>query len=54
VFDSDAYDKLFGSAAYDSTAIEDALGFKPHWNFRSALTHIVGSPVGGPGEEGRE
>jgi len=49
VFDSDAYDKLFGSAAYDSTAIEKALGFKPRWDFRSALPHIIGSPAEKPG-----
>ena len=50
VFDSDAFGKLFGSAAYDSTAIEEALGFKPHWSFRSALPHMVGSSAGGPGQ----
>jgi UDP-glucose 4-epimerase len=43
VFDSSAYQKLFGSAEYDSTEIERALGFAPRWTFREALPHIVGA-----------
>jgi len=42
-FDSSAYDKLFGSAVYDSTEIERALGFEPRWDFRAALPHILKS-----------
>jgi nucleoside-diphosphate-sugar epimerase len=48
VFDSTAYNKLLGSAWYDSTAIETALGYKPRWNFREA----VGQMTGGKGAEG--
>jgi nucleoside-diphosphate-sugar epimerase len=51
MFDSDAYDKLFGPAVYDSTAIETALGFKPRWDFRSALPEIVAA-AGGSDEAG--
>jgi nucleoside-diphosphate-sugar epimerase len=41
LFDSDAYDKLFGSAFYDSSAIETTLGFKPRWTFETALPHLI-------------
>lgn len=41
VFDSDAFDKLFGSAVYDSTAIEKTLGFKPQWTLQTALPHLI-------------
>jgi UDP-glucose 4-epimerase len=43
-FDSDAYNKLFGSAVYDSSAIQRVLGFTPRWTFRNALPHLVQSP----------
>jgi len=51
-FDSNAYDKLFGSAVYDSSAIVDALGFDPKWTFRSALPGIVAAGEVRPQEEG--
>jgi UDP-glucose 4-epimerase len=54
VFDSDLYDKLLGSAEYDSSAIEEALGFEPRWTFRAALPHIVDSRGEGSKEEGPE
>jgi nucleoside-diphosphate-sugar epimerase len=40
-FDSDAYDKLFGSAVYDTSAAREALGFVPQWNLPSALPAMV-------------
>lgn len=40
-FDSPAYEKLFGSAVYDSSALEDTLGFKPKWTLREALPHLL-------------
>jgi nucleoside-diphosphate-sugar epimerase len=41
VFDSAAHKKLFGSAWYDSTAIETALGYKPQWTFREAIPQMT-------------
>ncbi len=41
-FDSDALDKLVGSAWYSSEKIERELGFQPQQNLRSALPEIVG------------
>jgi len=51
MFDSAAYDKIFGSACYDSSSIEAALGFEPHWTFQTALPHVIGhrSTGGEPG-----
>lgn len=43
LFDSDAYDKLFASALYDSSAIETTLGFKPQWTFETALPELIDS-----------
>ncbi|MDH3199046.1 MAG: NAD-dependent epimerase/dehydratase family protein [Candidatus Krumholzibacteria bacterium] len=40
-FDSDAYDKLLGSAIYDGTAARDALGFEPEWDLQRALPRMV-------------
>jgi len=41
MFDSDALDKLLGSAYYDSGKIERELGYKSSRNLQSALTEIV-------------
>ncbi len=41
IFDSEAFGKLFGSAAYDSSAICRELGFEPKWTFRTALPEMV-------------
>jgi UDP-glucose 4-epimerase len=41
VFDSDALDKLIGSALYSSAKIERELGFRPQRDLRSALPEIV-------------
>jgi nucleoside-diphosphate-sugar epimerase len=51
-FDSLACGKLFGSAVYDSTAIEKVLGFDPKWTFDSALPDIVDTAQGRAGVEG--
>jgi nucleoside-diphosphate-sugar epimerase len=51
-FDSDAYDKMFGSACYDSSSIETTLGFEPQWNFRSALPHLIESRSRAAGSAG--
>lgn len=40
-FDSDALDKLTGSACYSSAKITRELGFRPAWDIRSALPEIV-------------
>jgi UDP-glucose 4-epimerase len=47
IFDSAAYEKMFGSACYESTAIGQALGFEPKWTFQTALPHLLGRPAGG-------
>ncbi len=41
MFDSDALDKLVGSACYSSNKIEQELGFSPQRDLRSALPKIV-------------
>jgi len=41
LFDSDALDKLIGSACYSSEKIQRELGFRPTWDLRSALPEIV-------------
>jgi UDP-glucose 4-epimerase len=41
IFDSEAYDKLFGSAWYDASAIETALGFTPQWTLETAIASMV-------------
>ena len=41
VFDSDALDKLIGSACYSSEKIERELGFRARQSLRSALPEIV-------------
>jgi len=41
IFDTDALNKLIGSASYSSKKIEQELGFHPKWNLRSALPDIV-------------
>jgi nucleoside-diphosphate-sugar epimerase len=43
LFDSDALDKLIGSACYSSEKIQRELGFRPAWDLRSALPEIVTS-----------
>jgi nucleoside-diphosphate-sugar epimerase len=43
LFDSDSYDKLFGSAYYDSSSLETTLGFEPRWTFETALPHLIES-----------
>jgi len=40
-FDSDAYQKLLGTAAYDSTAIQRDLGFWPAHELRSSLPALI-------------
>lgn len=40
-FDSDAYDKLLGSAVYDASAAREVLGFVAQWNLPSALPAMV-------------
>jgi nucleoside-diphosphate-sugar epimerase len=52
-FDTPACEKLFGSAVYDSTAIEQVLGFDPEWTFDSALPDIVGAAPGASSGAGR-
>lgn len=41
MFDSDALDKLIGSAYYSSEKIQRELGFKPAWDLHSALPDMV-------------
>ena len=41
VFDSDALEKLIGSAWYSSAKIEQRLGFKPEWNLEKAMPEMV-------------
>lgn len=41
VFDSDALEKLIGSAWYSSKFIEEQLGFRPRWNLERALPEMV-------------
>lgn len=41
IFDSDALEKLLGSACYSSERIEQELGFSPQRDLRSALPSIV-------------
>ena len=43
LIDSDALDKLIGSACYSSEKIRRELGFRPAWDLRSALPEIVTS-----------
>ena len=43
LIDSDALDKLIGSACYSSEKIQRELGFRPAWDLRSALPEIVTS-----------
>ena len=40
-FDTIAYEKLFGSAEYECSAIVDELGFRPAWDLRRAMPAIV-------------
>lgn len=40
-FDSEALNKLFGSAHYDSKRIMNELGFKPEYNFKKMLPEII-------------
>ena len=47
MFDSEAFGKLFGSAAYDSSAICRELGFEPKWTFRTALPAMVSGATDG-------
>lgn len=48
-FDSDAYEKLFGSALYDGSAARDVLGFVPAWDLPRALPAMVAERESGPG-----
>lgn len=41
VFDSDALEKLIGSAWFSSRKIETMLGFKPDWNLEKAMPEMV-------------
>ena len=41
VFDSDASDKLGGSAWFSSNKIESMLGFRPKWDLEKALPEMV-------------
>ncbi|UCH83825.1 MAG: NAD-dependent epimerase/dehydratase family protein [Candidatus Latescibacterota bacterium] len=41
VFNSATYDRLLGSAHYDSARIRDTLGYSPRWNLRTALPDMV-------------
>ncbi|MEJ2721087.1 MAG: NAD-dependent epimerase/dehydratase family protein [bacterium] len=41
VFDSQTYNRLLGSASYDSTRIREVLGFEPRWDLESALPDMV-------------
>lgn len=46
-FDSDAYDKLVGSAQYDDATTREILGFFPKRDLRSAMPGIVAALRGG-------
>jgi nucleoside-diphosphate-sugar epimerase len=48
VFDSDALEKLIGSAWYNSQRIEDYLGFRPEWTLEKALPTMVADLKGPP------
>ncbi|UCG51217.1 MAG: NAD-dependent epimerase/dehydratase family protein [Candidatus Latescibacterota bacterium] len=41
VFDTRTYDKLLGSAHFDSTRIRDSLGYRPQWDLERALPSMV-------------
>ncbi len=41
LFDTDAFEKLFGSAVYDTSAARKVLGFVPEWDLRRALPAII-------------
>ena len=41
LFDSDALEKLVGSAWFSSQKIENMLGFNPEWNLEKALPGMV-------------
>ena len=41
MFDSDALEKLIGSAWYSSAKIEQRLGFKPEWTLEKAMSEMV-------------
>ncbi len=41
VFDSNTYDRLLGSAHYDSARIRETLGFQPRWDLERALPAMV-------------
>lgn len=41
MFDSDALDKLIGSAWYSSRKLEDELGFEPKYHLRDSLPSII-------------
>jgi len=41
MFDSDALQKLSGSALYSSEKIQQDLGFKAHWDLKTALPEII-------------
>jgi nucleoside-diphosphate-sugar epimerase len=41
VFDSDALNKLIGSAWFSSRKIESELGFRPQWDLEKALPDMV-------------
>ena len=45
-FDTQAYEKLFGSACYSNEAIRENLGFEPKWDLKRALPDIVGAMRG--------
>ena len=49
MFDREAYGKLLGSAHYDSTALEQTLGFKAKWDLDKAMPAIVESLRRGDG-----
>ena len=42
-FDSTAFEKLFGSAQFESGRIRRELGFEPRWDLESAMREIVAS-----------
>jgi UDP-glucose 4-epimerase len=42
-FDSIAFDKLFGSARFESERIRHDLGFEPRWDLEAAMPEIVAS-----------
>lgn len=41
LFDSDALEKLIGSAWYSSKRIEDRLGFRAKWDLEKALPEMI-------------